>query len=139
MPPPVGPAYNPLANEAFELYVKEYYDKHPKSDLVHPELYHKASEFLSSGSQVRDKGQPFTKDFRAWVRSNNFQLINKQLHKVVEKTGEDAVCLPVVTIPDVGKTIHAVHAELAKHRGQDITKKMVSLLPLLQACHGALC
>lgn len=123
--PPTGSAYDPLHNEHFENLVYGFHQKHPHCDLVHPSTYEDVKSFLESGSGLRDKQQPFNRDFRAWVRKRSFVLSEGSLQRQVETAPGEYKLLAVVTLPDVGKTIHGVHADLLKHAGQEQTKLKV--------------
>lgn len=135
--PPIAPPYDPKHNEAFESFVYRYYDQHKQSDLVHPTTYHDIVELLNSGFSVRDKNQPFDKDFRAWVRRRDFVLSEGSLHKLVQDKQGTQKLLAVVTLPDVGKTIHGIHALLLKHGGQDATKQKVQIRLQYLSCSCA--
>ena len=123
--PPTGAAYDPLHNEHFENLVYEFHKKHQHCDLIHPSTYEDVKSFLESGSGLRDKQQPFNKDFRAWIRKRSFVLSQGSLQRQVETAPGEYKLLAVVTLPDVGKTIHGLHADLLKHAGQDQTKLKV--------------
>ena len=74
MPPPVGPPSNPHVSEAIKLFVGEHYEQHPKSDLLHPDTFHKVWEFLAVWLSIRGS-YPQTlniEHFRAWVCTNEF-------------------------------------------------------------------
>ena len=92
------------------------------------EKLHQIKQFLEANSQIRDKGQPFDRGFRSWVRNNGFVLCNGAVQKQVTDTAGTVTYLPVVTIPDVGRSIYALHATVGNHVGHDKTKKLVRVL-----------
>ena len=84
-------------------------------------------QFLEANSQVRDNW-PSTKTSGRGCVTTVLCCAVGPCRSRSRTQQEQSPTLPVVTIPDIGRSIYALHATVGKHVGRNKTKKLVTVL-----------